>query len=708
MNQKAGTNLSSIRRALPGAVFARFECDRQHGVTAQLSRWHRKGTRLRGCRRLAARLESIDLKFKACGLDLDRPCCKAADIGNRCWITRHLPTLNQAMSIGLMHMFEHAPGKFTLRSFSDTRRDYRKPESSCLESVTTVYWLLNDHQCVTRLDLREGAVLFCYFAALLSKALRANKGLEHVHFHPRDMSLDWVRTCPVAILSFTMGMTPPEHDLFEIDPSAPSVTSFGGIAEAVRKGRLRRLTISDGWSAKMVRKVFRAVGFSSSLSALEVCGDYHLPVSSAAILSEALKRNKTLRTLSIGSLVNDGVGILLQSLNNNSALEELSVTESVVEPSPILWDGFEALRANRTLKSLTLKRTNLSIRCALVIAGILRDNNALEQVCLSGNFISDHAARALAEALQFNSTLKRLDISMCHVSYEALSSFVKSLSINTTVKCVRVGAMGVWESWTPSSPLTADICARLGVTWNTRGLEDWAKSLRQGGHDFCQLSVGWTVDAKSSAIIEWFDAVCATDVSITELEINCPYGVVPKCQKAVLSFLASTCSLKKLTVNLGGRTYCAANAIIRGLSHNKSVSEAKFCGCYFTVSKALEDLMRMNRTLHFLTFESLSLSEQAVRSLARALEDNFVLLKFDLEYRCSFSMHLIRSILDRNHGVLCRAVECVLNSSAKDESIRALRLLSATDSLLSAVAEVSGEELDECRRLVQEAVSRRL
>ncbi|KAH6921795.1 hypothetical protein HPB50_004994 [Hyalomma asiaticum] len=556
--------------------------------------------------RLASSIESIHVKFSACGIELGRPCCKITDTANRCWITWHLPALNEALRVTSMHIFEHVTGKFTLSSFPELHTEYDRPESNLLESVTFVYWLLKEHRCVTRLHLGDAALLFCCFSALLCKVLQQNKGLEQVRFRPDDVRGVWRETRAMNALCSTLGKLSPILDVLDINALAPTEVSLGGIAKA--------------WLEK------------------------------------------------------DAIGTLLTSLKSNTTLEELTFTYSYDEPNLILWEGFEALRANRSLKSIKLVGVGLINSCALIMADILRDNNVLEEVSLSDNSISDLGASALAKALQLNSTLKRLDISKCMPTYDALSSFVHALSFNNTVECVRL---------------------------------DWAKSIRHGQH-FPRVCVGWTPDTKSSATVEWFDAMRGGEVWITELIINCPGGVAQDCGEAVASFLENTCTLKKLTVDLDDRSYIFVAAVIRSLARNKSVTEARFQDYYIIdhLSKALQDLMRTNRTLNLLAFKTLYLKERAVRSLARALEDNFVLLTFELEYTPDVSMYLIYRVLDRNQSLLCRAVERVLGSSAEEESIRALRLLSTTDSLLDAVVAASGKQREECRRHVEESVRR--
>ncbi|XP_037554767.2 protein NLRC3 isoform X1 [Dermacentor silvarum] len=658
--------------------------------------------------RLTARIKSISLKLKACGVDLEKPCSKTVQNASRCWITYHLPALNDSLRVVSMHIFEHAPGKFALSSVPNVNTDYQKLECTLLESATLVYSLLKEHRCITRLDVGDTAVLFCYFPKVLCKALRQNKGLVEVRVCPRDVRGVWRETHALTLLSSTLSRLSPGLDVLDINELTPTVESVGGIAEAVRRGRLRHLVIWNGTATKIARRLFRAVECSSSLSVLEIGGTRRLPLSNATILSDALKHNKTLRKLSIEWLGNDAVGTLLKSLKDNTTLEELALVYSYDEPNSILWEGFEALRVNRGLKCLKLVDVNLTSSCAIIIADTLRENDALQEVCLSQNRITDLGAGALAKALQQNSTLKRLDISECMLSWEALSSFLESLSLNTTVEYVRLGLVDVPETWTPSSPLTANLCARLDVKWNTRALEEWAASLRQGEHHFQRLFVGWTADAKSSGVVHWFDAVRASGVSITELVINCPGTVAQEYVETTVSLLESTSSVKKLTVQLTHRSYSYMIAIIRGLSRNKSVSEAAFNQSLHTNQdlKALQELMRKNRTLHRLAFKAHYLTEHAVRSLARALEDNFVLLAFDFDLSPPVSLSPILSILDRNQSLLNRAVDCVLNSSVDEESIRALRLLSEKDSLLDAVADVSGKGRDECRSLVQASVRR--
>lgn len=654
--------------------------------------------------RLATRLETISQKLKARGVDFDKPCGRSADNASRCWTTSHLHAMNEAMRVASMHIFEHAPGMLTLSSVQGVYAECQKIESTLLESAAIVYTLLKEHRCLTRLYLGDTAVLFFYYPMMLCKALQQNEWLQEVRANLCERKSFRDRTHAFETLSSALAKLSARLDVLAINRLVPAVES--DVIQAARRGTLRHLVLSNGVSGKVARRLYRAVG-CSSLRVLELGRDLKMPPFDAAMLSDALRRTETLRKLTVEwVLTKDALGTLLESLKDNASLEELSLS-CFYEPRHNLSEGLTALHSNRVLRCLKLVEVGLNDESALIVADVLRKNGVLQDVCLATNGITDRGAFALAMALRENSTLKRLDISECAFSHRALSGFIESLSSNITVEHVRLGDVRVPKAWTPSPLLTADICARLDVTWNTRCLEDWAASLRQGRHHFPRLSIGWTSRAKSSGVESWFDAAQSSGVSITELVIN-PAGRAAQCwSDATVSFLETTSSLKKLTVDTDGFTCSYVTAVIRGLARNTTVSEAEFHLCLHKSQdfKALRKLMRTNRTLHRLAFSDHDLRDGDVQSLASALKDNFVLCSFDTDNTSGISLYPIVSILDRNKYLLNRAVEYVLKSSTEEESVRALRLLSTTDSLLDAVAEVSGKGREECRVLVQESVS---
>uniref|UniRef100_A0A131YUJ2 Protein nlrc3 n=1 Tax=Rhipicephalus appendiculatus TaxID=34631 RepID=A0A131YUJ2_RHIAP len=456
-------------------------------------------------------------------------------------------------------------------------------------------------------------------------------------------------------------------------------------------------------SASMTRKLMSAVNSCQSLTSLEFAGFRQFSRSSAIALASALKCNKTLQKLRVRFMADDVLGIILASLKHNEALQELSLDYSVDLSRSSLWDGLQALRENRVLKRLELTEACFSSSCGIVIAEVLRYNNTIEELSLSSNFIGDLGARALAKALQESSTLKHLDVSNCRLTSNVLSKFVEAVSRNSAIECVRLGHIDIPEDWAPTLPLR-DVCARLQVSWNTPVLEQWAACQV---FRFSKARLAWTVDSNCSGIVQWFAAARVNSASLVELVIECPCRVDAESTEAVVSFLETTRSLKKVIMRPFQYNYVFSAAILNSLARNKSVREAEFdqtLRAHLDV-KALEALLVANRTLHRLKFRYDSLPCSAPVMLARALKDNFVFLTLEFEdQNAQNDMYPVLKILNRNRSLLNRAVECVLDSARDEHSQGALRLLCDTDSLLDAVAVASGKVREECRCLVLEAV----
>nr|XP_037272974.1 protein phosphatase 1 regulatory subunit 37-like [Rhipicephalus microplus] len=160
--------------------------------------------------------------------------------------------------------------------------------------------------------------------------------------------------------------------------------------------------------------------------------------------------------------------------------------------------------------------------------------------------------------------------------------------------------------------------------------------------------------------------------------------------RALAKTLQESSSLKRLDVS-----YCRLTSnVVPSLARNKSICEAEFLQTLRTPGeiKALQAVLLVNRSLHRLKFSYDNLPSKAPAMLARALENNFVFLTLEFEYQhTETDMHPVVKALNRNRSLLNRAVECVLDAARDEQSTRALRLLSATDSLLDAVSVASGK-----------------
>ncbi|KAL1445432.1 hypothetical protein MTO96_006748 [Rhipicephalus appendiculatus] len=637
------------------------------------------------------------------GVDLQEP-CSGVPGKTKCWLRLHLPAVNQVLWKVSMQLVEHAPGSLTLSHFERTDIYTVCTDTSFVDGAILLCSLLEHHVCIKRLLLNAMAFPLWYFPSMLGSALRANRGIIEVEEDPVDMVRSGHEMRQCRALSCALGNMSSRLKDLSITSLKLDHISAERITSGITKSNLQRLHLCNEMSARMTRKLLSAVSSCQSLTSLEFAGFRQFSRSSAVALASALKGNRTLRKLRVRCLADDVPGIVLASLKSNEALEELSLDRSYDHSRSTLWDGLQAVRENRVLKRLEITYAYFTGSCAIALAHVLRENNAIEELSLSTNFVRDLGAQALAKTLQESSSLKRLDVSRCRLTSNVVSKFVEAVSRNSAIECVRLGHVDIPEDWAPTLPLTEGVFSRLQVSWNTRALEQLAAC---EDFRFPRACLRWSKDATCSGMAQWFSAARVKSASLVELVLECPFRVDTESTDTVVSFIETTPSLKKLIVRPFKDNYIFSTAILNSLANNKSICEAEFhqtLRAHLDV-KALEALLLTNRTLHRLKFRYDSLPSNAPATLARALEDNFVFLMLEFEdQNAQNDMYLVVSALNRNRSLLNRAVECVLDDARDEHSVRALCLLSATDSLLDAVSTASGKVRDECRSLVLEAV----
>ncbi|XP_037272972.2 uncharacterized protein LOC119164873 [Rhipicephalus microplus] len=650
--------------------------------------------------------ERLIRKLESAGVDLREPCSDVLG-GTKCWLRLQLPAVNEVLWKVCMQIVEHAPGALTLSHTETTDLDTIRADTSFMDGAILLYSLLERHVCIKRLILGTMAFPLWHFPSLLGSALRVNRGIVEVEGHPNDKAVHWREMRPYRALPCALGSGSQRLSCLNVTSLKLDRVAAESIADGIAKSNLQRLHLFNEMSATVARKLLSAVNSCRSLTSLEFTGSREFSLPSAKALATTLKCNRTLRKLRVSYMAADALGVILASLKHNQSLQELSLDGSVDFLRETLWDGLQALRDNRVLKRLEIKDCHFSNSCAIVIAQVLRHNNALEELSLYMNSFSDLGARALAKTLQESSSLKRLDVSYCRLTSNVVPSFVETVSRNSAVERVRLGYLDTPEDWTPTVPLRENVCSRLEVTWNTLALEQWANSLQSEGFRCHKAWLGWTKDASSSGIVPWFSAARVNSASLAELTIEWPFRVEAESTEAVVSFLETTHSLKKLILRPIEPDYVFSTAVLSSLARNKSICEAEFLQTLRTPGeiKALQAVLLVNRSLHRLKFSYDNIPSKAPAMLARALENNFVFLALEFEYQhTETDMYPVVKVLNRNRSLLNRAVECVLDAARDEHSTRALRLLATTDSLLDAVSAASGKVRDECRCLVLEAV----
>ncbi|XP_065302251.1 uncharacterized protein [Dermacentor albipictus] len=658
--------------------------------------------------RLLARFQTLLNKLKTRGADLHKPC--GSIVGSTtCWTTGQLVSLNEVLRRVNVQVFEHVPSAFTLKCLKGPSKDKSIIVSSIVEHSCLVYWLLRHHVCIERLVLDCEAVILRHFSAELSKALSANKGLVEIQRHSDGRCFHERSSC--AVLARVICEMSPRLECLNVTPLVLDRAAVDGLVQGIRSpSNLRHLVLGD-MSERLARKVFGAIAASQSLSSLEVASDTTFTQARSVLLAAALKGNTTLRHLAVKDLEPDTVGIIIGSLASNDTLKELSLEGSRYVACYSLPDGLRALHVNKTLRCLKLTDVGFTNKCARALADVLGGNDVLEEVFLRKNAIQHFGAAALANALGRNISLKLLDLTEGEfLRSDAVSMFAEALSRNRTVECVRLGNVRLDEEWEPPLPLTADVFARLQVAWNPRVLGKWASCLQREHRYFPSVCVRFMEPDYEEPMTQWLSAMHASRSSLSELVVymswRIPCTVVAE---ALVCFLEDTRSLKKFVFRPFNNFDTCPSEIIACMARNKSLREAEFdvaIGKYREV-KAVQAVLKANRTLHRLKFRVNKLPQEAPRILARSLEENFVFLTLEFdECDTKADMYPLLNALNRNRTRLNSAVRLLLYGTVDDCSMRALRLLSSSDSLLDALVSASGKTRDQCKSLILDAVSR--
>lgn len=130
-------------------------------------------------------------------------------------------------------------------------------------------------------------------------------------------------------------------------------------------------------------------------------------------LARFFRCNGKLKSLSLDSCIcyHEGMVTLLDSVSKNPTLEELSVSNVLLESSSL--PGICNFIARNTLKRLSLRdqRSNGTIGLErFLLSGALSDNNSLQILDLSKSKLDDRALKLLIPRIQYNLTLKELHL----------------------------------------------------------------------------------------------------------------------------------------------------------------------------------------------------------------------------------------------------------------------------------------------------------
>lgn len=647
--------------------------------------------------RVLRSITSLRDRLRAQGADLLKP-CSSRDDGTSCWVVDSLLTLNKHLTSVHTEIEEYEPGKLAVTYIDAVDECDDLSDRTFLDCVFLICWLLRNHRCIKRVCLCE-SVLVRTNPAMLGKAIELAPGLVEV-----DIKCLFISTrASIALasaLSHKVGLEKLHLSSLLVD----HVTARD-IACALKKSRVQSLVLYNGLSMRAGDVILRAVGKCSYLTSLVIDGYEHFLVSNAKCLAAVLAKNTTIAKLSVTGTCSSAVKVILTSLQKNSSVQELSLicqhpSRSVFMES----EELEPLASNSVLKKLTLSLQELDDAGAIFLSKWLKDSITLEELDLSWSSVRVNGALGLAEALKTNRTLKKLVLDNYGFTINVVEKFVEALKLNNVVESVRLGFIPIPEEVACQVANNRhNVCRRLMVAWNTDGLLQLARELRDDRGSGHQLYLSWSEHASEASILDVFLAL-STNNTITELYMQNGSLLNVALAEGLAGLLRSTKTLKKLKISTEVQVDRVAPLILASLTNNLTVQEVVFSCTSMSrrMTKAVSEMLQVNRTIHSICFENQDLNCGGQKKLSKCLRNNHVLVKFDFSNPTSYfkGLFTIREIVLRNRCLLNRAAQFVLKTAFDQRSLDAFRLVCKNESLVEHLVKITDQGEADVRKSI--------
>ena len=249
------------------------------------------------------------------------------------------------------------------------------------------------------------------------------------------------------------------------------IKNFENLFEFLKKTKkLEHLLVRFDGSFEALKNVFNCLKFNNSIKNLDLAYN-RIRYDACKIIGQMIKENKSVINLNLnGNDINDGLIFLVDALEKDETIEELSLSHN-----KIFEDYFEeigrliekikhieklnlsnnlsattgskiignSLLQNTTLRELNLSENNLRNSGAIELAYGLEENKSLEILCISGNKIRAQGMVEIFLSLESNQHLTCLDISKQNIygksdSKQISESLYSLLKNNQTIKMLNV------------------------------------------------------------------------------------------------------------------------------------------------------------------------------------------------------------------------------------------------------------------------------
>jgi Ran GTPase-activating protein (RanGAP) involved in mRNA processing and transport len=154
-------------------------------------------------------------------------------------------------------------------------------------------------------------------------------------------------------------------------------------------------------------------------------------------IAEAIKINRTLKTLLLNNngIHSGGIAAIAIALVINQTLTTIDISDNIVGYKAATAIAL-AIKINTTLSTLILKNTKMRSCDAITIAKAWEKNSTLTLIDISNNDVRYDGAIAIAEAVKINTTLTTLILRCCNISVDGEKAIREALETNTTIQII--------------------------------------------------------------------------------------------------------------------------------------------------------------------------------------------------------------------------------------------------------------------------------
>ncbi|KAH7943277.1 hypothetical protein HPB52_006711 [Rhipicephalus sanguineus] len=635
--------------------------------------------------------------FSGSRLNYRTPCTSSE--GRLCNIFEQLPQWNEFFWPVGFELRELSPGQLSLVGVH--RWLYRLVEKQVKDAATLLHHLLTHHRCVDSLDL--DANIFKDHERICD-ALRRTHGLRKL-----KLRLSICERNAAHVFAPVFPHLNQLHDL-ELNGAPFDRTSMEDLSEFLASTRsLRTLNITD----------------------------LHTENDKLVVVIQGLKRNATIKTLSINSGILK-VGwpcygaVFSEYLKCNQTLRTLNVTSDYPtessNPRPIIG----ALFHNNALTELNLIRFKLDIQDNELITGMLIQNRTLRSFHIIDYSWYDSAllrnrkhsrVRQLDDfgndsslispwlmALAENSTLNELTLDLWWMYLDDCVSFFKALATNTSLKRVNVRSF-----------------KHTDVTQIFQAMRDTGVQERfvVGTHYIWQDTVAELLQCKQLSSIsvsghifddlerlQTFVYLLPTCSHVKSLRLGVSEETFNgKVSSLIAQYITNTTSLRELHLNFFFKNMdalsCCERTLFQALSLNKSIRRLTMQSLRINETQMFVDMLQSSRQLCYLPF--IYGNRKSVTSLVQKLSSNvssnYTLLGMHVAWYEEICVELftINDVLRRNNSLVTRAAHFVMGTKHK-YCAAAAELMQFNPGLVEKVQELSSVDETEAASRIKSSL----